>query len=98
MLGGKRQRGRNGGDAAERTAGAFKAAAARARNPEYRGYDHAERTANLAGEAAQVLIPSYCPLHTSSREARVGQSLASRDQGVTRKGVLSSFALGWLAV
>jgi hypothetical protein len=61
MVGGKRRRGRNG-EAAAKTAGAFQAAAARARNPEYRGYDHAERTAHLAGEAAQVLIPPTSPL------------------------------------
>ncbi|CAL8468600.1 g8140 [Coccomyxa elongata] len=54
---GKRRRGQ--ADTAERTAGAFQAAAARARNPEYRGYDRAERRAGLAGEGAQVPQASY---------------------------------------
>ncbi len=49
---GKRRRGQ--ADTAERTAGAFQAAAARARNPGYRGYNRAERRAGLAGEGAQV--------------------------------------------
>ena len=64
-------------DAAERTAGAFQAAAARARNPEYRGYDRAERRAGLAGEGAQV-----CPSVDLSQTYTSGSCSRSACQAV----------------
>lgn len=53
MPSGKRRRNGTGG-ADDAAMGAFQAAAARARNPDHRGYDRAERNAGLAGEGAQV--------------------------------------------